>query len=355
MAFELWNSGRKGATYNFIDRKVKEFFRISGTAAYLHLYLGPQDQGPPETAAQRVQPTITSIQDVLYMENRDRQYSDEVYELRALYNVNDVDFDLKQFGFFLNNDTLFIEFHLNDTVEKIGRKIVAGDVIELVHLRDENLLDPDAPAINKFYAVDEVNRAAGGYSPTWFPHILRVKMSPMTDTQEFASILSKPLTDSLGFEHGSLKDAMSTAGAAMGINEAVVEAARASVDKRYFETRQFYVVPGDELTSQNPWIFAGDGVPPNGAELAGTGTSFPYPATEGAYYLRSDYEPSTLFRYTSGSWKIQELDYRQAEWSAAPRILLSFLDNTNVNTLPDGSELAEKQPLYKAVKPRGDF
>ena len=71
------------------------------------------------------------------MENRDRKYDPDVFELRGVYNVSDNDFDLTQFGLFLTNDTLFISFHINDMVERMGRRLMPGDVIELPHLRDE--------------------------------------------------------------------------------------------------------------------------------------------------------------------------------------------------------------------------
>ena len=55
------------------------------------------------------------------MENRDRHYSPEIFEEYAIYTMNDSDFELSQFGFF-NIDTIFIDFHLNEHVEHIGRK-----------------------------------------------------------------------------------------------------------------------------------------------------------------------------------------------------------------------------------------
>ena len=45
---------------------------------------------------------------------------------RGIYNVQDADFNLSQFGMFLQNDTLFLTVHLNDIVERIGRKPMSG-------------------------------------------------------------------------------------------------------------------------------------------------------------------------------------------------------------------------------------
>ncbi len=67
----------------------------------------------------------------MFLENIDRKYSDDVYTLRGIYNVQDLDFDLSQFGMFLQNDTVFITFHLNRSVESIGKKLLSGYVLEV--------------------------------------------------------------------------------------------------------------------------------------------------------------------------------------------------------------------------------
>lgn len=349
----LWNGGKKGRNFHFIDRHIGQWFNMSGTGVNVHLFIGTHGQGPDAEDL-----PANKIQDVLFLENRDRKYSDDVYELTAVYNVSDMDFDLRQFGMFLSNDSLFVEFHMTDMVNRLGRKLMSGDVLEFPHLRDEDTLSGSlegTPAINKFYVVEDVNRASDGYSATWFPHILRVKCSPMAAAQEYEDILSKQAKDVFGFDQGTIKELMSTFGKNEEINEEVVEAAIESVGGRNFETRHYYIVPGDETGTQHPWIFAGDGHPPNGAALVGSGNRFPETPTEGDYYLRTDYSPHTLFRYASTRWRIQEQDYREGEWSAASRILKSFINNNAVAHFDDNTAAPEKQGLYQAVKPKGDF
>ena len=103
------------------------------------------------------------IGDLLFLETKDRKYSDDIYVLRGVYNIQDTDFNLSQFGLFLQNDTIFITFHINDTVEKLGRKIMSGDVIELPHLRDDFALNDLQFALKRYYVVEEVTRASEGY------------------------------------------------------------------------------------------------------------------------------------------------------------------------------------------------
>jgi hypothetical protein len=385
----IWNSGRKDADYRFIDGTISEYFSIGGTAVYVHKYIGVQDQTnlDADGVAQPLAGGETKIQDVLFLENRDRCYAPDIFEMRGIYNIQDAEFDLSQFGLFLENDTIFIEFHLNDMIKLLGRKLMSGDVLELPHLRDDALMDPEADATNKFYSILDTMRASDGYSPTWFSHIWRVKCKPLTNSQEYDQILDKNAKDPFGLDLGDpygddpskakkLRDVMlnvsrtldMTTGEVLetpldtAINEQIVDEARQYVKGRYFETRQYYIVPGDELGNQYPWVFAGDGVPPDDSEPVNDGNVFPDNAQDGDYFLRTDYEPNVLYRYTvsgtnssSASWVRQELDYRQQDWSMASRVLLSFINNNKTTTLNDGSIVQQKQPLSQVVKPKADF
>ena len=140
-----------------------------GTDLHFHKYLGPYDQGDTnkDGAASPTQPQYSgdtlnerTIQDLLFLENRDRKYDDDVYVVRGIYNVQDADFNLSQFGMFLQNDTLFLTVHLNDIVERLGRKPMSGDVIEFPHMKEDYSLDESIPiALKRYYVVEDVNRA----------------------------------------------------------------------------------------------------------------------------------------------------------------------------------------------------
>ena len=121
----------KGKDYKFIDKTIWEMFQVGGTDVLVHRYLGPGTAIQGNTPSTPIYDTLspTNIQDMLFLENRDRRYDPDVYVMRGVYNVADIDFNLSQFGLFLQNDTVFITFHINDTVEKLGRKIIAGDVL----------------------------------------------------------------------------------------------------------------------------------------------------------------------------------------------------------------------------------
>jgi|AntRauTorcE11898_2_1112593.scaffolds.fasta_scaffold00821_2 hypothetical protein len=179
----------RGNDYYFLDKTILESFTVGGTDVLVHKYLGTDDG--------EVVKDNTQIQDLLFLENRDRKYDNDIYRIRGVYSVQDLDFDLSQFGLFLSNDTIFMTIHITSSVKTIGRKIMSGDVIELPHLEDEYAANDFQTALKRFYVVEDVNRAAEGFTPTWYPHLYRLKLKQLTDTQEFSDILNKPEDEDL--------------------------------------------------------------------------------------------------------------------------------------------------------------
>ena len=182
--------------YRFLDRSISEMLTVGGTDLYIHKYLGPTNQGPSPDYTQPEYANLspTNIQDLLFLENRDRTYDPNVYRLRGHYNVQNLDFDLSQFGLFLQNDILFITVHYNDMIDIMGRKLMVGDVIELPHLLDYNPLKETIPtALKRFYQITDANYASEGFTQTWYPHLWRIKCEKLVDSQEFSQILQEPI------------------------------------------------------------------------------------------------------------------------------------------------------------------
>ena len=193
----LWRPNKTN-DYNFFDRTISEQFTVGATDLYIHKYLGPTNQGPSIDYTQPEYDALapTNIQDLLFLENRDRTYESSIYRLRGHYNVQNLDFDLSQFGLFLNNDIIFITVHYNDMIDIIGRKLMVGDVIELPHLVDYNPLKETIPvALKRFMQITDANYASEGFSQTWFPHLWRIKCEPLVDSEEFSQILSAPINE----------------------------------------------------------------------------------------------------------------------------------------------------------------
>lgn len=356
----LWRK-QKGNDYNFIDRTSAEQFTVGGVSVYIHKYIGPYtEEGINEEEAFLAPKNInqakapeTWIQDLLFMENRDRKYDPHIYELRGHFTVQDNDFDLSQFGLMLSNDNIYITFHLNTMIDQIGRKLMSGDVVELPNMREDAMLDDTADAINKFYVIDDANYAAEGYSPLWYRHLWRCTCKPLKDSPEFRDILGT------GEKKDDLKNLLSTYAKDIALSDLLIEAAEAESPMRNFETAHFYVIPGDDSIGriQQPSIWSGDGKPPNGAEPVGSGKMFPSNAHMGDYFLRTDYEPHVLYKKEKNGWSPIEVDYRSV-WRSAHRILESFVGSTDSpdQTWVDdkGKTVTERQNLKKAIKPRSD-
>lgn len=332
----------KGNDYKFFDQRMSEMFTVGGVDVYLHKYLGPIDQ--PFTSNTEPGTTgITSIQDLLFLENRDRLYDTSVYTMRTVYRINDNDFDLQQFGLFLTGDTMFAVFHLNDMINTLGRKIMVGDVMELPNLKDYYPLDTTLSAVLKrYYVVNDATRAAEGFAPTWYPHLWRVKLQPLVDSQEYKDILNNIAagdTNSDGVENASdtpLGQVISTYNKYLEVNDAIVSRAETDVPKSGYDITNLYTAPvttegqpGDPegiLTSANANVssntfsssstvspsnkvrgyLTSDALPPNGASVA-AGIAFSTSPVAGDYFLRLDYVPNRLFRFDGRRWvKIED-------------------------------------------------
>lgn len=182
--------------YQFLDRTISEMYTVGGLDIYIHKYLGPQvgDVGDAD-ATLPVYDTQNPlfVEDLLLGENRDRSYDPDVFIMRGVYRVQDIDFDLTQFGLFLNNDTLFITFHYNDMIDAFGRKLMSGDVLEFPNLKDYNPLDTTlSKALPRYYVIQDTAFASEGFSVTWLPHLWRVKATPLVNAQEYKQILDQP-------------------------------------------------------------------------------------------------------------------------------------------------------------------
>jgi hypothetical protein len=99
----------RGNDFKFIDRQASEMFQAGGTDLYLHKYLGPATK-TSGTADQPVYATqnVANIQDLLFLENRDRAYDSEIYRVRGIYNVSNIDFNLSQFRILVNNGAISV-------------------------------------------------------------------------------------------------------------------------------------------------------------------------------------------------------------------------------------------------------
>jgi len=373
----------KGNDYTFMDKQIHEMFTVGGTDIFVHKYLGPNN--PDEADATADQPRYdavkeTNIQDMLFLENRDRKYDPDIYTMRGIYNVQDIDFDMSQFGLFLVNDKLFMTIHINSSVKTLGRKIMSGDVIELPHLKDEYAANDYSYALKRFYVVEDVNRAAEGFSPTWYPHLYRIKLKQIVDSQEFKEILDLPAQEG---SSDTLRDVLSTYEKEMNINNSVIAQAEADSAKSGYNISHYYTLATNAdgtvalKTADETDIDASNigtttdmisdrpdrsgyqgyllGVEGNNGAPYGMGISFPTVPEDGDYFLRTDFSPKRLFRYDGNRWiKLQDgvrVDLTNTDTRNTQKT--TFINNTNQSQI-GGETVKEKQSLSKALRPKAD-
>ena len=375
----------RGNDYHFLDRQIQEMFIVGGTDINIHKYLGteaPADDDRSATQPEYDAVAETNIQDLLFLENRDRKYDPDVYNTRGIYNVQDIDFDLSQFGLFLSNDTLFMTVHINSIVKTLGRKPIAGDVIELPHLKDEYALNDYTIALKRFYVIEDVNRAAEGFSQTWYPHLYRLKLKQIMDSQEYSEILDLPAEEG---SDNTLRDILSTYEKEMQINSAVIAQAEADAPESGFNTSHFYTVNTREdgsvelatvddenldasglNTADQAYgkpdregytgylVNYGDATTPN-SQPFGFGIQFPRNNMKGDYFLRTDFLPNRMFQYDGVRWVKVEDDLRMTLSNTLERqtYKTTFINNTDTNII-DGDTVEERQSLSKALRPKAD-
>lgn len=366
----------------------------------VHKYLGPinpdSENASPALPVNVGNIPELGIQDLIFMENRDRSYDSNVYRLRGIYTMQDLDFNLSQFGLFLQNDTILIYFHLRSSIDAIGRKLMSGDVFELPHLKDEYALDDASVALKRFYVVEDIARPSSGFSQTWYPHLLRAKCVPLVDSQEFKEILDLPSGDG----NKSLRDLISTYNKSIEINNSIISQAEIDAEPSGYDTHSFYVIPTKEsgvvdvadtsntietvdldkaaldasmiLRSPNKDIYigymTGNGIPPNGLPF-GQGNIFPSGRVIGEFFLRTDYLPNRLYQWNGKYWKkfednvrmtlnnfgIDDVSTGTVHAGKATRQTLkgSFINNTTTATI-GGEIITERQYLSKILKPKAD-
>lgn len=364
-------------------------FQLGGTDLYLHKYIGVNTTEENATADQPHYESVkeTNIQDLLLLENRDRKYDPSIYKVRGIYNVQNLDFNLSQFGLFIDNDTVFMTVHINDWISTVGRKPISGDVLELPHLRDDFALNDYTISLPRYFVIEDVSRASEGFSITWYPHLYRVKLKKIVDAQQFADILDKPAVDANGDDSNlTLRDILSTNAKEVEINNALLTQAEADAPTSGYQTQQFFTLAVDPTTglptlqtadqttidasllspdaseihgravrSGYVGYLLGDGVPPNGVDF-GHGISFPSSAHLNDFYLRTDFMPNRLFRYDGTRWVKTEDAVRMTMSNTDTRQTLktSFINNTASSEI-GGVVVEERQALSKALKPKADL
>jgi hypothetical protein len=268
------------------------------------------------------QTRLDDIQDTLFMENRDRDYAQASIQLKVAYTPTDAASDLGKFGFQIA-DMYSFTTHFGTMIQKLGRPIVVGDVLELpAELQYDHNLRP----VRKFLEVTDVSWAAEGYTPSWKPIIYRFQAQQLIPGQEHRDILGTVDTQKYVVDDGSFFEGIQQIQTdTLTASEANQAEAQQKVPEKGTNVREF----ADGTNRNNlPGSYGGvgpyveDGLPPDGAAYT---SGFKLPdvsaATDGEYF-RLEYDPklkiaARLYKFSAikNKWIYVETD-RRSERSA---------------------------------------
>jgi hypothetical protein len=260
----------------------------------------------------------------------------------------------------------------------------------LQHLKDYDGLNTDLPAaLKRYYVVADASFASEGFTPTWWPHLWRVKLNPLVDSQEYKDILNNVAAGAPNVTSTPVGQVLSTYQQYVDINESILTQAEFDVPLSGYDTSTMYTLPlnsgntapvGETYSTADTTLvtaddiddtadsgvaspiakikgyLTGDGKAPNQI-VTGAGISFPMNPGAGDYFLRLDYLPNRLFRFDGNFWRKVEDAVRTNITPGADNnqtMRNSYVNNTNTYTDATGATHNERQNLSQVLTPRAD-
>ena len=206
--------------------------------------------------------------------------------------------------------------------------------------------------------------AAEGFGPSWWPHLWRVKLNPLVDSQEYKDILNNLKASDGTTPIGQL---LTTLDNNFRVNDAVIKEAEGNVPESGYDISSFFIKPldanlkiPDTTASITPGetikgYLTGDTQAPNGLPM-NTGIVFPANPTTGTYFLRTDYLPNRVFRYSGSRWvAINDAQRTPLTRGVNDITQLGTFVNASGSFVNAGNvTIPEKQSLSNALTPKAD-
>lgn len=282
---------------------------------------------------------LDNIQDKVFFENRDRDYSGDAFLLKGFYDLVDTQSELTRFGIELPTQSFSITINFAQSVSVLGRPIVIGDVIELP---SETQFTPTLRPVKKWLEVTDVTWSTEGYTPGWKPTLLRVIAQPLLASQETQDIFGDlaPKQDAMGLvdkEDGNSLVYQDFFDISQTIQAHAKEdlperGAEGSSHIREFEVEEILkakeqgVLHLNKIGLNSQGLYVEDGMPPNNVPFT-EGDAFPTNPKDKDYHRLtytnlSKFYPSRLYRYSvvKGRWIFLEKDRRQEFDPGKPKI-----------------------------------
>lgn len=288
----------------------------------------------------------SNIQDVILLENRDRDYQTDPVTIKGYYDLQSAVTDLTKFG--MGTIVSYqIKVNFNSCIASIGRPIVIGDIVELP---SETQYTPDLQPIKRYLEVTDVTWDAGSYTPGWMPTMLLITAEPALASQEtrdiFGDLAGKIDTSGLfdnddgtaiQYQDYSTVDQTIRADAYTAVPEKGAEGSNTvrefSQEELDLTSNKFPAIK--KMNFNRTGKFVEDAMPQNDEPYT-EGPEFPTNPTNGAYHrmtyagLAQDVPPR-LYRWSStkGRWIYLETD-RRAQYNLQKNGLDEYMiSNTN--------------------------
>jgi hypothetical protein len=283
--------------------------------------------------------TLDDVQDALFLENRDRDYSNTAATFKVAYQPFDAISDLSKFGFQVSDIYSFTTVYAL-MIKALGRPIVIGDVIEVP---SEMQYDHNLRPVRKFLEVSDVSWASDGYTTQWRPITFKFQASQLIPSQEHRDLLGTIDTQKYTIDDGSFFDGIEQIQTGpLTASEAVAAEALAAVPEKGTNIREVasgmdrFNTPGS-YDGTGPYV--SDGLPPDGQDYM---EGFKLPDVASAHdgdFFRLNYDPalkigSRLYKFSAikNQWLWVETD-RRSERSSHKPSQREIFDHTTVMSM----------------------
>jgi hypothetical protein len=287
---------------------------------------------------------IDNIQDIFFLENRDRDYSQISSPLKCQYSPFDSVGDLGKFGLNILDQYIFT-VSFAKMVESLGRPIVTGDILELP---SESQYDHNLKPIKKYLEVTDTSWSAEGFSPQWKPLIYRFQAEQLIPSTEHRDILGTRDTALKVDDSTFLEGIQQIETVTLQSSENIQRDADSNVPEVGAQGQEIASGMAQKILNANERregsydgndIYIEDAIPPDGIPYT-EGYKLPVTAVDGEYYrlLYPDYTkiPARLYKYSAikNKWIYVETD-RRGEYSSFKPSIRSMLRSTNKKSLKE--------------------
>lgn len=256
---------------------------------------------------------LLAIQDPTLLSNNNRRYGTIPIFTKCAVNQTNVNTNFSMFGIDIQ-DSYDLRFAMTEVVQKIGRPLLIGDIIEFIPAQDYSV---DLHIIRKMLQVESVTWQTDSYSSNWTPTVVSVTCKKLVASRETMDITGLILDSENKIESKVVNNkGIDIQNIGIKYAEAISIEAEKATGQIGDDTS--YVYNTSEHKNHN--YRQADAIPPNGLPYT-TGPTFP-PAPRNEDYHRLEQDPkynipAMLYQYASntGTWVFIETNSRYVQQS----------------------------------------